>query len=180
VTEFVRQPASDTTVPSKRAPSYAAATWGPYYEALHPPFQSLHIVPWKVVPEWMDHATRLWQQRQALRRTSAAIHGTDPATWPTRHPGVVLDDCAACVGCHWMFERGYYRLDRVFQYPVDLARRHETSNGAFRGGDDRLMPTARATLSPPPVETPPIPRRTGPIPPLRLAALYASGSLRLS
>jgi hypothetical protein len=97
-----------------------------------------------------------------------------------QHPGVVLDDYAACLGCHWLFERGYYRLDRVFQYPVDLARRHETSNGTFRVGDDRLMPTARATPSPSPVETSPIPRPTGPIPPLRIASPYAAGRPRAS
>ena len=38
---------------------------------------------------------------------------------------------------------------------TELVRRHETSNGAFRGADDRLMPTARATPSPPPVPTSP-------------------------
>ena len=95
--------------------------------------------------------------------------------WPTRHPGVVLDGHAACLGRHWFHERGYYRHDGVFQYPVDLARRHEASNGAFRGGDDRLMPTARRVPSPLPVKTPAIARRTAPIPPLRVADRYVAG-----
>ncbi len=67
---------SDTTVPLTRAPSYAATTWGPYYESLHPPRDVVFIVNWKVVPEWMDHAARLWQQRQALRRAYEVAH------WP--------------------------------------------------------------------------------------------------
>jgi hypothetical protein len=112
-----------------------------------------------------------------LRRAYEADHGSDPAMWPTQHPGVVLDGHAACLGCNWFYERGYYRDGGVFQYPVDLARSHETSNGAFRGGDDRLMPTARRVPSPPPVETSPIPRRV-PILPLRIADRYAAGRPR--
>lgn len=38
-----------------------------------------------------------------------------------------------------------------YQYPVDLARRHETFNGAFGGGDNRLRLTVRRVPSPPPV-----------------------------
>lgn len=162
-------------VPLQRAPCDAATTWGPYYDTLHPPGKVHMMIAWKVVPKWMDHAAGLWQQRQILRRAYEAIHGTDSAMWPSQHPGVVLDGYAVCLGCHWLFERGYYRLDRVFQYPIDLARRHETSNGTFRGAHDRLMPTARATPSPPPMQTPPIPRRTCPIPPLRIADRYAVG-----
>ena len=116
----------------------------------------------------------LWQRRQQLRRAYEAAHGTDPATWPTQHPGVVLHGMAACLGCHWLYGGGYYRLDGVFQDAIDLARHHETANGAFHGGEDRLMPTARATPSPPPVETAPIPRRI-PILPLRIADRYAAG-----
>lgn len=97
--------------------------------------------------------------------------------WPTQHPGVVLHGIAACLGCYWLFEPGYYRYDHVFQYPADLARRHEASNGAFRGGEDRLLPSARATSSPPRVETPPIPRRV-PVQPLRIADRYAAGMKR--
>jgi hypothetical protein len=135
------------------------------------------MVNWKAVPKWIDRAVSLWQRRQELRRAYEAAHGNDPALWPTQHPGVVLDFHAACLGCHWFQQRGYYRHDGVFQHPVDLARRHETSNGAFRGGDDRLMPTARRVPGPPAVETPPIPRRI-PIAPLRIADRYAAGRPR--
>jgi hypothetical protein len=124
------------SVPLTRAPSYAANTWGPYYDALHPPCQVHFIVNWKVVPKWIDHAVRLWRQRAELRRAYEAAHGNDPALWPVQHPGAVLDSHAACLGCHWIHERGYYRDDGLFQHPVDLVRRHETSIGAFRGGDD--------------------------------------------
>ena len=167
-------PDQDGRVPLQRAPAHAATTWGPYYDAMHPPRKVHMMIAWKVVPKWMDHAARLWQRRQQLRRAYEAAHGTDPATWPTQHPGVVLHGMAACLGCHWLFGGGYYRLDGVFQDAIDLARHHETSNGAFNGGEDRLMPTARATPSPPPVETPPIPRRI-PILPLRIADRYAAG-----
>jgi len=40
---------------------------------------------------------------------------------------------------------------------------------------DGKRPTARRVRSPPPADTPPIPRRGGPIPPLRIAARYAAG-----
>jgi hypothetical protein len=113
------------------------------------------MIAWKVVPKWMDHAGHaagLWRRRQNLRRAYEAVHGCDPALWPTQHPGVVVDGHAACLGCHWMQERGYYRHDSVFQYPVDLARRDEGSNGTFCGGDGK-RPTARLP-SPLPVKTP--------------------------
>ncbi|ODR05591.1 hypothetical protein AWC26_17745 [Mycobacterium shimoidei] len=128
---------------------------------------------------WMRYAEWLWQRRQKLRRAYEATHGSDPRMWPSQHPGVVLDDYAACLGCHWLFEHGYYRDDHVFQYPVDLARRHEATNGVFRGGEDRLKPSARATPAPRPVKTPPIPRRI-PIMPLRVAERYAAGRRRIT
>ncbi len=172
-----RSTESDSSVPLTRAPSYAASTWGPYYEALHPPGRVHWIVNWKVVPKWIDHAANLWHRRQELRRAYETVHGSDPAKWPVQHPGVLLGFHAACLGCNWFLERGYYGGDGVFQQPVDLARRHEASNGAFRGGDDRLMPAARRVPGPPPVETPPIPRRI-PLAPLRIADRYAAGRPR--
>jgi hypothetical protein len=135
-------------VPLRRAPSYAATTWGPYYHGLHPPGEVHWMIDWKVVPKWMDHAARLWQQRQTLRRAYEAAHGTDPGMWPTRHPGIVLGANAACLGCNWFHAGGRLRDDGVYEQHYKLASRHETSNGAFRGGDDRLMPTARRTPSP--------------------------------
>jgi hypothetical protein len=166
---------TDGLVPLTRAPSYASTTWGPYYETLHPPCRVDFIVNWKVVPGLMDHAAGLWRRRQNLRRAYEAVHGCDPALWPTQHPGVVVEGHAACLGCHWMQERGYYRHDRVFQYPVDLARRHESSDGTFCGGDGK-RPTARPLPSPLPVKTAAIPRRTAPIPPLRVAERYVAGT----
>ena len=130
-------------VPLRRAPSHAATTWGPYYDALHAPGKVHMMIDWKVVPKWMDHAASLWQRRLELRRAYEAVHGSDPAMWPTQHPGVVVDGHAACLGGHWLYERGYYRFDRVFQYAVDLARRHGTCNGAFCGGNDRLNVTGQ-------------------------------------
>jgi hypothetical protein len=163
--------------PSTRAPSYAATTWGPYYEALHPPCRVHWIVNWKAVPKYIDHATSLWHRRQELRRAYAAAHGSDPANWPVQHPGVLLGPHAACLGCNWFLERGYYRGDGVFQRPVDLSRRHEASNGEFRGGGERLMPTARRFPSPAPVASPPIPRGIPPAP-LRVADRYLAGRPR--
>jgi hypothetical protein len=128
-------------------------------------------------------ARRLWDQREYLRRTYESVHGTDPAEWPSQHPGVVLDEVlwvvhAACLRCHWFDPTGHgMRSPDDLQQALVLARRHEDSDGAFRGGEDRLMPTARATPGPPPVETPPIPRRI-PIPRLRIAARYAAGKPR--
>jgi hypothetical protein len=94
-------------VPLQRAPSYAATTWGPYYDVLHPSREVHMMIAWKVVPKWMDYAAGLWQRRQELRRAYEAAHGSDPATWPSQHPGVVLNGHAACLGCHWLYERGY-------------------------------------------------------------------------
>ena len=63
---------SRESVPLTRAPSYASTTWGPYYEALHPPGLVHFIINWKVVPKWTDHAAELWRRRQELRRAYAA------------------------------------------------------------------------------------------------------------
>ena len=128
---------SDELVPLTRAPSYAATTWGPYYEALHPPCRTHFIINWKVVPKEMDRAASLWQRRQELRRANEADHGSDPAMWPTQHPGIVLGANAACLGCNWFHGGGRYRHDGVYEQHYKLADRHEASNGAFRGGDSR-------------------------------------------
>jgi hypothetical protein len=132
-----RSTESDPSVPLTRAPSYAASTWGPYYEALHPPCRVHWIVNWKAVPNWIDHATNLWHRRQGLRRAYEAAHGSDPAKWPVQHPGVLLDFHAACLGCNWFHAGGRYRDDGVYEQQYKLALRHEMSNGAFRGADSR-------------------------------------------
>lgn len=95
-------PDSNGLVPVPRAPEYAATTWGPYYDTLHPPGTVHWMAKLKGVSRWMDAAARLWRQRQALRAEYAARHGTDPARWPTRHPRITLDGVDACLGCHWL------------------------------------------------------------------------------
>lgn len=100
---------SDELVPLPPAPFYAANTWGPYYDAMHPPATVHWMVVWKGVPTWIDHAVRLWRQRQTLRTEYVEAHGNDPEKWPTAHPGVVLDGgLAACLGCHWLADAGYH------------------------------------------------------------------------
>ena len=118
-----------------RAPWYAATTWGPYYEALNPPRRVHFIVNWKVVPKRMDHAAKLWQQRQELLRVYEAAHGRDPGVWPAQHPGIVLGANAVCLGCNWFHAGGRYRVDGVYEHALQLAHHHETANGTFRGDD---------------------------------------------
>lgn len=118
--------------PLSRAPSYASTTWGPYYEALHPPCRVHFIVNWKVVPTWFEDAERLWQRRQVLRRAYGTVYGPYRDMWPTQHPGVILGANAACLGCHWFHAGGRYRDDGSYEQHWKLARRHESTNGAFR------------------------------------------------
>ncbi len=168
-------------VESTSASRGAEDTWGPYWDAMFPPRRVRAWINWKRMSTGVNIAKRLWDQREYLRRTYESVHGADPAEWPSQHPGVVLDAVlwvahGACLGCHWFDPTGHsMRRTDDLQQALVLARRHETSNGAFRGGDDRMMPSARAILSPPPAETPPLPRRAGPIPPLRIADRYAAG-----
>lgn len=121
-----------TLRPMRRAPSDAATTWGPYYEALNPPCLVDMIVNWKVVPEKFERAERLWQQRQEKRRAYEIVYGAEPELWPTQHPGIVLGANAACLGCNWFHVGGRHRSDGVYEQHWKLARRHETSNGAER------------------------------------------------
>jgi hypothetical protein len=86
-------------------------------------------------------ARRLWDQREYLRRTYESVHGTDPAAWPSQHPGVVLDAVLrtahpACLRCHWFDASGHYmKAPGELGKALVLARRHETSDGTFRVGD---------------------------------------------
>lgn len=82
-----------------------------------------------------------------LRREGSyeSVYDADPANWPSQHPGVILDLAstsvdAACLRCHDYDPRhGPARA-------LELARRHETSDGAFRGDmDRRLAKWAEAT-----------------------------------
>jgi hypothetical protein len=128
-------------------PSHAANTWGPYYDLLRPPRRAPFTIDWKVVPRWIKYAERVWQQRQKRRYAYESGRGSGRTMWPSRHPGLVLDGWLA----HWLFARGYCRRNRGFLHPVELARRDGTPDGAFLGGEDRLMPSARAIPRPRPV-----------------------------
>ena len=113
---------------STRWSAGASSTWGPYWDALFPPRQVTGWIDWKRGSTGVNVARRFWDQREYLRRTYQSVHGDDPEEWPSRHPGVVLDavpsiDHAACLGCQW-FEPGGHS-------PRLLARRHETSDGAW-------------------------------------------------
>lgn len=116
--------------PSRRWSAGASDSWGPYWDALFVPRLVTGWIDWKRGSTGVNVARRFWDQRECLRRIYQQVHGDDPAQWPSRHPGVVLDavpsiDHAACLGCQWFEPRGHA--------PLLLARRHETSNGAFRG-----------------------------------------------
>lgn len=100
-------PNSNELVPLPRSPLYAAATWGPYYDAMHPPATAHWMVRWKGVPKWIDDAARMWRQRQTLIAQYEAEHGTDPDNWPNKHPRVTLEGVPACLGCHWLAVDGY-------------------------------------------------------------------------
>jgi hypothetical protein len=56
------------------------------------------VTPWvrfKVMSTGVNIARRLWDQREDLREAYETVHGSDPAKWPTRHPGIVIDiECA--------------------------------------------------------------------------------------
>jgi hypothetical protein len=104
----------------------ASDTWGPYWDALFSPAQVTAWIDFKRGSTGVNVAQRLWNQREHLRRVYESVFGTDPQAWPSRHPGVVLDDVpstshAACLGCQW-FESGG-------QSPLLAARRHEVSEG---------------------------------------------------
>ncbi len=125
--------------------------WGPYYAALFPPHPVTPWIAWKISSTGVNIARRLWDQREEMRREYAAAHGTDPAAWPFRHPGIVLDAVpfyvhAACLGCHWFHARGHYVPHHDYRSagfgpsrPTNLelahqqAGRHQDSNGAYVG-----------------------------------------------
>ena len=132
-------------MPSTRASAGAEDTWGPYWNALFPPRLVTPWINWKRRSSGVNVARRLWDQREYLRRTYESVHGTDPAEWPSQHPGVVLDEVlwiahAACLRCQWFDATGHsmQRPDDLQQALV-LARRHETSDGAFRDRATRAV-----------------------------------------
>lgn len=118
-----------------------ANPWGPYWNALFP---SSLVTPWidfKRRSTGLNVARRLWDQREYRRRTYESIHGSDPECWPSQHPGVVLDEVlwtahAACLRCRSFDPEGHsMRRPKELRQLLLLARRHETSNGEFRGDE---------------------------------------------
>jgi len=112
--------------PSTRFPGGRLSTWGPYWDAMFPPAEVTAWIDFKRRTSGVNVASRFWDQREHLRRVYESVFGTDPAAWPSRHPGVVLDDVpstghAACLGCQWFESRGHS--------PLFMARRHEVSDG---------------------------------------------------
>ena len=101
------------------------------------------VTPWinfKRGSTGVNVARRLWDQREYLRHTYESVHGSDPAAWPSQHPGVVLDAVLwmahpACLRCRWFDADGHYmRRPDSLERALVLARRHETSDGTFHGG----------------------------------------------
>lgn len=117
--------------PSTRWSDYGRNTWGPYWDVLFPPSMVTGWIDWKLGSTGVGVARLLWAQREYLRRTYESVYGTDPAGWPSQHPGVILGGGqtsldAACLRCN------YFDPHHSAARALELARRHETSDGAFR------------------------------------------------
>ncbi len=118
-------------MPSTQFSAPYSTTWGPYWDVMFPPAMVTGWINWKRGSTGVNIARRFWDQREYLRRTYESVYGDDPEKWPSRHPGVVLDavpsiDHAACLGCQWFDSRGG-------SSSYERAKRHETSDGEFRG-----------------------------------------------
>ena len=115
--------------------------WGAYWNALFPPSLVTPWIDFKRRSTGLNVVRRLWDQREYLRRTYESVYGSDPEGWPSQHPGVVLDEVlwmahAACLRCRWFDVGGHYTKSPVgLKQALGLARRHETSDGEFRGGE---------------------------------------------
>ncbi len=112
--------------PSQRWSEGHSDTWGPYWDRLFPPTTCTAWIDFKRGSSGVNVARRFWAQREYLRRAYEAVYGPDPDTWPSRHPGVVLDAVpegryGACLSCQWFGPRGYAALE--------TARLHEMSDG---------------------------------------------------
>jgi hypothetical protein len=121
--------------PSTR-PTDGAGTWGAYWDGLFPPRLVTPWINFKRLSSGVNVARRLWDQREDLRCAYESVHGNDSATWPDRHPGIVLDAVqwiahAACLGCNWFDAMGHDMRDRLPE-AAENARRHQISNGLFR------------------------------------------------
>jgi hypothetical protein len=118
--------------------------WRAYHKSFFPPGGL--VTPWirfKVMSTGVNVARRLWDQREELRAAYEAKHGSDPDNWPHRHPGIVIDAVqwvahSACLGCQWIDMPGTDMKDpRWRKDAAAVARRHESSNGEFRGEPDQ-------------------------------------------
>jgi hypothetical protein len=78
-------------------------------------------------------ARRLWDEREALRADYEAVHGDDPAAWPVRHPGIVLESVqwiahGACLGCQWLEREGTSMKDENWRtMAAGAALQHQES-----------------------------------------------------
>lgn len=77
----------------------------------------------------MACAERLWQRRQKLRCAYEETRGSDPALWPTQHPGVRLGANAGCLDCHWLHVYGRYLDSGGYEQHRILARRQPSRGG---------------------------------------------------
>ena len=109
--------------------------WGAYFNTMFPPRLVTPWIHFKMNSTGLNVARRYWDQREVLRLEYEAVHGSDPTSWPTRHPGVVLDAVewmghAACLGCQWFHARGFY-MREIGWYEAALARArlHQESEG---------------------------------------------------
>lgn len=113
--------------------------WGAYWNALFPPRLVTPWIDFKRTSSGLNIACRLWDQREYLRRTYEAVYGTDPEGWPSQHPGVVLDEVLwvahpAWLRCRWLDAGGHsMKTPEELRQALVLARRHEMSDGEFRG-----------------------------------------------
>jgi hypothetical protein len=113
--------------PSTRWSDHGPNTWGPYWDAMFSPAMVTGWINWKRGSTGVNIARLYWYEREYLRLAYESVYGSDPANWPSQHPGVVLGDRAACLRCH------YFGTWSGPLPALDLARRHETSGGEFRG-----------------------------------------------
>lgn len=151
--------------PSTRWSDHGRDSWGPYWDAMFSPAMVSPWINWKRGSTGVNIARAVWEQREYLRRTYESVYGTDPTRWPSQHPGVVLGrGHAACLRCGYFNPAGTSAL-----WALDLARRHEVSDGEFTGYGREPVP-----------EDPEPSRPPGPLrPPLPIALRYAGGRLRI-
>lgn len=115
--------------PSTRWSDHGRTTWGPYWDVMFRPAQVTGWTDWKRGSAGVNIARSYWYQREYLRRAYESVYGSDPAEWPSQHPGVVLWRRPACLRCR------YFDVDTGPLRALDLARHHETSGGEYPAVD---------------------------------------------